>query len=148
MMSSASAAAGRLLDRGVAGAVHELRAMPAGEVFAGSVVGTTGLLTGLVAGLPLVALVHSSVDYPIVAALAWVLCAAGIRLGVTKGREIIKAAGRPLTAFGACELRSPAPFTDEGFGVFNREYIATLTGWNIYRDGSTKRRREVYVRRE
>jgi uncharacterized protein YacL len=85
--------AGRLLDRGVAGAVHELRAMPAGEVFAGSVVGTTGLLTGLVAGLPLVALVHSSVDYPIVAALAWVLCAAGIRLGVTKGREIVRAAG-------------------------------------------------------
>jgi uncharacterized protein YacL len=84
---------GRLLDRGVMGAVHELRSMPAGEVFAGSVVGTTGLLTGLVAGLPLVALVHSSVDYPAVAALAWVLCAAGIRLGVTKGREIIKAAG-------------------------------------------------------
>jgi uncharacterized protein YacL len=85
--------AGRLLDRGVAGAVHELRAMPAGEVFAGSVVGTTGLLTGLVAGLPLVALVHSSVDYPVVAALAWVLCGAGIRLGVTKGREIVRAAG-------------------------------------------------------
>ncbi|MGH9018561.1 MAG: hypothetical protein ACRDY1_12500, partial [Acidimicrobiales bacterium] len=84
---------GRLLDRGVHGAVHELRTMPAGEVFAGSVVGTTGLLTGLVAGLPLVALVHSSVDYPAVAAVAWVLCAAGIRLGVTKGREIIRAAG-------------------------------------------------------
>jgi uncharacterized protein YacL len=84
---------GRFLDRGVHGAVHELRSMPASEVFAGSVVGTTGLLTGLVAGLPLVALVHSSVDYPAVAALAWVLCAAGIRLGVTKGREIIRAAG-------------------------------------------------------
>jgi uncharacterized protein YacL len=84
---------GRLLDRGVAGAVHELRSMPASEVFAGSVVGTTGLLTGLVAGLPLVALVHSSADYPVVAAFAWVLCAAGIRLGVTKGREIIRAAG-------------------------------------------------------
>jgi uncharacterized protein YacL len=84
---------GRFLDRGVAGAVHELRAMPASEVFAGSVVGTTGLLAGLVAGLPLVALVHSSADYPAVAALAWVLCAAGTRLGVTKGREIIRAAG-------------------------------------------------------
>jgi len=84
---------GRLLDRGVADAVRELRSMPAGEVFAGSVVGTTGLLAGLVAGLPLVALVHSSVDYPVVAALAWVLCAAGSRLGVTKGREIIRAAG-------------------------------------------------------
>jgi uncharacterized protein YacL len=84
---------GRFLDRGVVDAVHELRSMPASEVFAGSVVGTTGLLAGLVAGLPLVALVHSSVDYPAVAALAWVLCAAGTRLGITKGREIIRAAG-------------------------------------------------------
>jgi uncharacterized protein YacL len=84
---------GRLLDRGVVQAVRELRSMPAGEVFAGSVVGTTGLLAGLVAGLPLVALVHSSVDYPVVAVLAWVLCAGGIRLGITKGREIIRAAG-------------------------------------------------------
>jgi len=84
---------GRFLDRGVSGAVHELRSMPASEVFAGSVVGTTGLLAGLVAGLPLIALVHSTVDYPAVAALAWVLCIAGTRLGVTKGREIIRAAG-------------------------------------------------------
>jgi hypothetical protein len=58
---------GRLLDRGVMEAVHELRSMPASEVFAGSVVGTTGLLAGLVAGLPLVALVHSAADYPAVA---------------------------------------------------------------------------------
>jgi enamine deaminase RidA (YjgF/YER057c/UK114 family) len=43
--------------------------------------------------------------------------------------------GRPLTALCACELRSPAPFTDEGFGEFNREYIKTLTEWKLYRDG-------------
>ena len=85
--------AGRLIDRGLRGAVGELRAMPAGEVFAGSVVGTTGLLLGLVAGLPMVALVHSSVDYPLVAAFAWVLCAAGVRIGVAKGKEVLRAAG-------------------------------------------------------
>ncbi len=85
--------AGRLVDRGMRGAVSELRRMPAGEVFAGSLVGTTGLLLGLVAGLPLVALVHSSVDYPVVAAFAWVLCALGIQLGLAKGREIVRAAG-------------------------------------------------------
>jgi uncharacterized protein YacL len=73
--------------------VAELRRMPAGEVFAGSVVGTTGLLLGLVAGLPMIALVHSSVDYPVVAAFAWILCAFGVQLGVSKGREIVKAAG-------------------------------------------------------
>jgi uncharacterized protein YacL len=62
-------------------------------VFAGSVVGTTGLLLGLVAALPVVALVHSSIDYPLVSAFAWVLCAAGVRIGVAKGQEIVRAAG-------------------------------------------------------
>jgi len=84
---------GRLLDRGLRDAVGQLRAMPAGEVFAGSVVGTTGLLLGLVAGFPLIALVHSSIDYPLVAAFAWVLCVAGVRIGVYKGKEIVRAAG-------------------------------------------------------
>jgi hypothetical protein len=47
----------------------------------------------------------------------------------------LKARGRPLTALAACELRSPAPFTDEGFGAFNREYVAVLTHWKLFRDG-------------
>jgi len=84
---------GRLIDRGLRGAMLGLRSISAGSVFAGSVVGTTGLLLGLVAGLPVVALVHSSIDYPLVAAFAWVLCAAGVRIGVTKGQEIVRAAG-------------------------------------------------------
>jgi len=84
---------GRLIDRGLRGAVVQLRSISAGSVFAGSVVGTTGLLLGLVAGLPVVALVHSSIDYPLVAAFAWVLCAAGVRIGVAKGQEIVRAAG-------------------------------------------------------
>ena len=52
-----------------------------------------GLALGLVAGLPVVALVHSSIDYPLVSAFAWVLCAAGVRIGVTKGQEIVRPAG-------------------------------------------------------
>lgn len=84
---------GRLIDRGLRGAVFQLRTMPASSVFAGSVVGTTGLLLGLVAALPVVALVHSSIDYPLVGAFAWVLCAAGVRIGVAKGQEIVRAAG-------------------------------------------------------
>ncbi len=39
--------------------------------------------------------------------------------------------GLALTAFCACELRSPAPFTDAGFIAFNREYTGTLTRWGI-----------------
>ncbi len=37
----------------------------------------------------------------------------------------------PLTAFCACELRSPAPFTDAGFIAFNRDYVGTLERWGI-----------------
>ncbi len=44
-------------------------------------------------------------------------------------------AGRPVTAFCACELRSPAPFTEQGFADFNKEYVGQLTEWNIFRAG-------------
>lgn len=49
--------------------------------------------------------------------------------------EIIAAAGRPPTAFCACELRSPAPFTEAGFRAFNEVYVGTLSRWGIY-DGA------------
>ena len=47
----------------------------------------------------------------------------------------IKAVGRPMTAFAQCELRSPAPFTDQGFIDFNKQYVTTLERWGIYKDG-------------
>lgn len=39
---------------------------------------------------------------------------------------------RPNTAFAACELRSPAPFTEQGFYDFNKAYVTTLERWGIY----------------
>lgn len=42
--------------------------------------------------------------------------------------------GRPSTAFAACELRSAAPFTEQGFRDFNREYVKTLARWGIFKD--------------
>ena len=47
----------------------------------------------------------------------------------------LAAIGRPTTAFAQCELRSPAPFTDQGFIDFNKQYVATLERWGIYKDG-------------
>jgi hypothetical protein len=47
----------------------------------------------------------------------------------------LRSRGRPLTAFCACELRSPAPFTEQGFLEFNRQYVQTLERWDLYRDG-------------
>ena len=44
--------------------------------------------------------------------------------------------GRPLAAFCACELRSPAPFTEKGFTAFNREYVGWLERWGILLDGA------------
>jgi hypothetical protein len=46
----------------------------------------------------------------------------------------LKAIGRPTQAFAQCELRSPAPFTDQGFIDFNRVYVKTLERWGIYKD--------------
>jgi hypothetical protein len=45
-----------------------------------------------------------------------------------------KAIGRPTTAFAACELRSPAPFTEQGFIDFNRQYVQTLERWGVYKN--------------
>jgi hypothetical protein len=47
----------------------------------------------------------------------------------------LAAHGRPTTAFCACELRSPEPFTFEGFAGFNRGYRAVLERWGLVRDG-------------
>jgi hypothetical protein len=50
--------------------------------------------------------------------------------------KYIQAAGRPLTSFCACELRSPAAFTDDGFRKFNEHYVKTLAQWGLF-DGTT-----------
>ena len=56
--------------------------------------------------------------------------------GFALAAKHIQAAGRPLTSFCACELRSPAAFTEEGFRNFNLHYVKTLSEWGIY-DGNT-----------
>jgi hypothetical protein len=50
--------------------------------------------------------------------------------------KYIEAAGRPLTSFCACELRSPAAFTEDGFRAFNEHYVKTLAEWGLF-DGVT-----------
>lgn len=55
--------------------------------------------------------------------------------GFAAAEAHLKAVGRPLAAFCACELRSPKPFTEEGFVAFNRQYTETLARWGMYRDG-------------
>ena len=47
----------------------------------------------------------------------------------------LRGLGLPPTAFCACELRSPAPFTEAGFDAFNRDYAKVLDGWGVLTGG-------------
>jgi hypothetical protein len=51
--------------------------------------------------------------------------------GFARIEQLIREAARPLTAFCACELRSPAPFTEDGFRAFNEVYAGTLRKWGV-----------------
>jgi hypothetical protein len=55
--------------------------------------------------------------------------------GFAQIAKYIKSAGRPLTAFCACELRSPGAFTEDGFFKFNQHYVKTLAEWGLF-DGT------------
>ncbi len=85
--------AGRVLDKGLQRAVFLFKNTPPGEVFASSVIATTGLLLGLVIGLPLLVLMRSAYALLISAFLAWIFGTLGWRLGASKGRQIVEAAG-------------------------------------------------------
>ncbi len=51
--------------------------------------------------------------------------------GFVRVEQAIREAGRPLAAFCACELRSPAPFSEEDFRAFNEVYAGTLRQWGV-----------------
>jgi uncharacterized protein YacL len=84
---------GRLIDKGLQHAVFLFRNTPPGEIFAASIISTTGLLLGLVIGLPLLVLFRSGFALLITAFVSWVLASLGWRLGSVKGRQIVEAAG-------------------------------------------------------
>lgn len=46
----------------------------------------------------------------------------------------LSALGRSRSALCAIELRSPAPFSFEGFMEFNKSYVAILTAWGLLVD--------------
>ena len=55
--------------------------------------------------------------------------------GFAFAESMIRDAARPLAAFCACELRSGAPFTEEGFRAFNEIYTGTLRRWGVMQAG-------------
>jgi hypothetical protein len=56
--------------------------------------------------------------------------------GFAQAANYIQGAGQKLTSFCACELRSPAAFSEAGFLAFNQHYVKTLSQWGIF-DGTT-----------
>lgn len=65
-------------------------------------------------------IVHATLRAP----LAW-------REGFAQIEHHLRAQGRPRTALCGIELRSPAPFTFEGFDAFNQGYRTLLAEWDI-----------------
>jgi hypothetical protein len=59
-----------------------------------------------------------------------------LREGFARVAGLLRAAGRPLTSFCACELRSPAPFSEAGFAAFNRDYAGVLREWGLLESGA------------
>ena len=55
--------------------------------------------------------------------------------GLAAAEAHLRSLGRPAVAFAACELRSPAPFTEQSFYDFNKVYVGTLERWGLYKDG-------------
>jgi hypothetical protein len=54
--------------------------------------------------------------------------------GFLEIERTIKETRRPLTSFCACELCSPAPFSDESFRAFNESYVVPLRKWGLLED--------------
>jgi len=84
---------GRFFDREVASASRSLREIPATELLAGIVVGGVFFLIGIVLTVPLLVLAYNPLDFTVTAAVAWLLGALGLRLGMSKGHQLSQAVG-------------------------------------------------------
>ena len=74
-------------------ATRSLRDVPAPELLAGILLGSISFLVGVVICIPLFVFIRQDFDYFIAAAVAWALGTLGLRLGMTKGRQLADALG-------------------------------------------------------
>ena len=111
---------GRTADRGLQHGVQLFRNSPPGEIFAAAIISTSGMMAGLVIGLALVAVFRSPYAFVITAALVWVLAAFGWRLGMVKGRQIIRAAGLSRILVPATEPPPGLALLVDGSAVMDR----------------------------
>jgi len=57
------------------------------------------------------------------------------RAGFERIANLLDERGRPRTALCGISLRSPRPFSFQGFADFNAEYTSILERWGVYVDG-------------
>lgn len=62
-------------------------------------------------------------------------CPIAYRAGFDRIAEFLTAEGHPKSALCGIELRSPQPYSFQGFADFNAEYAATLESWGLFVDG-------------
>jgi uncharacterized protein YacL len=84
---------GRWISRREEAAVAPFARIPPGEFFAGSLTGLVALLLAGALCIPLVAVWHDPIVYPLVALVVWVFAWGGFLVGAAKGRQIVAAAG-------------------------------------------------------
>jgi uncharacterized protein YacL len=84
---------GRLVRRGVGEAARSAHEVPAVELLAGGILGVLAAIVAVFACIPLFVFVHSPIDYPVTAAIAWVIGALGVKLGVSKGSQLMDSLG-------------------------------------------------------
>jgi uncharacterized protein YacL len=117
-------AAGRLLERMSQKANRRWRDVPATEILAGAVLGGVGLLVGVVFCIPLFVFVKQDYDYPIAAAASWVVGYLGLRVGMSKGRQLSDAArlSRRLSIGDADDTKQGAVMVDTS-AVMDRAFL-------------------------
>jgi hypothetical protein len=57
------------------------------------------------------------------------------RTGFERIARLLDEQGRPKTALCAISLRSPRPYSFQGFADFNAEYTSILESWGVFVDG-------------
>jgi hypothetical protein len=57
------------------------------------------------------------------------------RTGFERIAKMLAEEGRPKTALCAISLRSPRPYSFQGFAEFNAEYASLLQSWGVFVDG-------------
>ena len=58
------------------------------------------------------------------------------RTGFERIARLLDEQGRPKTALCAVSLRSPRPYSFQGFAEFNAEYTSILERWGVFVDGT------------